>query len=362
MSHYLNYSSTNAPVSGELNPSDIGYSQNVEKRIEYEELASKIKKYVGADVSSRVIINSGATESIANCMFWANKYGCGKVLGSKFDHSSVIDNANLYDIDYDDSFKLKELKNGCSMLFLTHVDSKTGEIMDVDNVISHVSTMKLIYKPVIVLDVSQSIGKIQIHMKKWKINALFFSMHKLGGSIGSGILVVDDFKEAPYIPLIAGKQQAHLRGGTFPLSRVLIDSNLIFEMRDDIEERKTRWNKAVSQFKNYGIKVYEPKSEHLYNTILLLIDNITCPLRIINELAENEIYVGNISACANEDSIYGSDVDKSIEYYKSRKNNTKNMTGGDGTAKIRISFRTPKDINKKIVKTISETILQYVNA
>ena len=93
-----------------------------------------------------------------------------------------------------------------------------------------------------------------------------------------------------------------------------------------------------------------------------MIDNITCPLRIINELAENEIYVGNISACANEDSIYGSDVDKSIEYYKSRKNNTKNMTGGDGTAKIRISFRTPKDINKKIVKTISETILQYVNA
>ena len=60
-------------------------------------------------------------------------------------------------------------------------------------------------------------------MDKWGVDAVFFSLHKIGGEMGVGVLVVNDVSN--YVPLIAGFQQNSLRGGTLPL-HVITESTM----------------------------------------------------------------------------------------------------------------------------------------
>jgi cysteine sulfinate desulfinase/cysteine desulfurase-like protein len=121
---YLNRASTAASETGKLNPSDIAYPQNYSERLELEQLKIKIRKMVGAPISSEVIINSGASESIANCIFWARSLNPhGVISGSKFDHSTVAENCKNMDMPYQHGMSDKT----CA-IFLTHVNPRIGEI------------------------------------------------------------------------------------------------------------------------------------------------------------------------------------------------------------------------------------------
>ena len=354
---YLNYASTNAKRNGSLNPSDLAYPQIIEQRADLEQLETKIKKLINAPINAKVIINSGATESIANCVFWAknyNKYGI--IVGSEYDHSAVEDNCITFDVPYEKTLRTGNINDRCSMIFITQVNSKTGEVINVDNFkrnvldkynfdyndgINPYSTNSLQYKPLIVLDATQSIMKVPINMEKWNLNAVFFSLHKIGGPIGLGVLVINDNKFAPFKPLISGKQQHSLRGGTFPLN-LLLENEQIFNKFDDYNERKDRWQEGLNKLKASGLKVYEPKGQHLYNTYL--IDVQKCPLEIINSLARKDIFVGNTSACKNEEI-----VDKGEE----------SISGGSNKPfekAIRISFSKSKEISDDILNTIINEI------
>lgn len=350
---YLNYSSTNARKNGTLNPSDLAYPQNFQLRADVENLENKIRKLINAPVDSKVIINSGATESIANCIFWAKSYNkYGTVVGTKFDHSAVADNCNTFEVDYDPNLNSKSINERCSMIFLTHVNSKTGEILDIptfkrnfdnysfmnEGASNPFNSTTLQYKPLLVLDATQSIMKVPIDMEKWKLNAVFFSLHKIGGPIGMGVLVVKDTKMAPFKPLISGKQQHSLRGGTFPL-HLLLEYEHVFEEFDDANERREKWEETIEKLKKSGLKVYTPKGKHLYNTFLVSVDG--CPMEKINALARKGIYVGNSSACKNEEIVDGKD-DK--------------MSGGgvedpfDNA--IRVSFMDSNELKDDVVDTI----------
>lgn len=364
---YLNYASTNAKRNGSLNPSDLAYPQIMEQRADLEQLETKIKKIINAPPTAKVIINSGATESIANCVFWAKSYNkFGTIIGSEYDHSAVEDNCNTFEVPYEKTLRNGEISDRCSMIFITHVDSKTGEIVNVDNFklnvldkynydynngINPYTARSLQYKPLVVLDATQSIMKIPINMEKWGLNAVFFSLHKIGGPIGLGVLVINDDKYAPFKPLISGKQQHSLRGGTFPLYLVL-ENEQIFNKFDDFNERKDRWKEGLEKLKGAGLKVYEPKGQHLYNTYL--IDVQKCPLEIINSLARKNIFVGNISACKNEEMVNGGGSGGVND----------GLTGGGGEETssepfekaIRISFSKSKEISDDILNAIIKDI------
>ena len=356
---YLNYASTNARKHGSLNPSDLAYPQIIEQRSDIERIENKIRKLINAPPYAKVIINSGATESIANCVFWAksyNKYGI--IVGSEYDHSAVKDNCDTFEVPYEQSLRGGKINDKCSMIFLTHVNSKTGELINIENFKRNVvdrysyqytdgynpyNSNVLQYKPLIVLDATQSIMKLPIDMERWGLNAVFFSLHKIGGPIGMGVLVVNDNKNAPFKPLISGKQQHSLRGGTVPL-QLLLENEFIFEKFDDFNERKQA---------SEGLKVYEPKGPHLYNTYLIEVN--TCPMSIINSLARKNIYVGNTSACKNEETIDGDgEMNETM-------NETSDESIGGGNKKpfdraIRISFSKSKEINDHILDEIISEI------
>lgn len=356
---YLNYASTNAKNNGSLNPSDLAYPQVMEQRQDMIRIENKIKKIINAPVEAKVIINSGATESIANCVFWAKNYNrFGVIVGSEFDHSAVADNCETFDVPYEQTLRSGKINDRCSMIFITQVSSKTGEIVNVQNFKHNVldkytfeytdgnnpfSTHVRQYRPLVVLDATQSIMKVPIDMDRWKLNAVFFSLHKIGGPIGLGVLVINDTNYAPFKPLISGKQQNELRGGTFPLNQFL-ESEQIFSHFDDFNKRTNRWNKIMNKLKDAGLKVYEPKGQHLYNTFL--IDVGRCPLGIINSLALKNIFVGNTSACKNEELM----------------NNSINRTNKEIFTKkpfekaIRITFSEPNDITDDTLNTIIEEL------
>ena len=357
---YLNYASTNAKRNGSLNPSDLAYPQIMEQRTDMKRLENKIKKIINAPINAKVIINSGATESIANCVFWAKSYNkFGTIIGSDFDHSAIEDNCKTFDVQYEQSLRSGKIDDRCSMIFITHVNSKTGEVVNVQNFKQNVldkytyeyndgnnpfNSHVRQYKPLVVLDATQSIMKVPIDMERWKLNAVFFSLHKIGGPIGLGVFVISDDRFAPFKPLISGKQQHSLRGGTFPLN-LFLENEYIFSQFDDFNERKDKWNEVLNKLKSAGLKVYEPKGQHLYNTFL--IDVNRCPLEIINSLARKNIFVGNTSACKNEEIL----------------NDSQNglLNGGESSYKpfdkaIRISFSKSKEVNEEVINTIIREI------
>lgn len=355
---YLNTSSTNARKTGEFNPSDLAYPQVFQNRSDMSNLFVKIKKLVNAPPFAKVIINSGATESIAQCVYWAkcsNQYGT--LQGTDFDHSAVADNCASFNVPYNSTELRKgKLLDTCSAVMLTQVNSKTGEILNLNNfkrnVIDKYSYItgepnennpfnKHVrqYKPLIFIDATQSIMKTPIDMNAWGANAVFFSLHKIGGHVGEGILIINDPSNS-FKPLISGKQQGGLRGGTYPLESILNEEEL-FDNFDDFNARKESWTRAVTKFEGAGLNVYKPRTDHLFNTILIDINH--CPLGIINRLANKGIYVGNVSACANE---------------------TETLTGGDKKEykpferAVRISFLNPDEltdvVSDEIIAEISK--------
>lgn len=376
---YLNYASTAAPKNGTLNPSDIAYGQNFDLRSDIETLKIEYKRLVNAPVTAKVIFNSGATESIANCVFWAKSYNAyGTIVGTKYDHSAVKANCETMGLRYTSNLSEKELMNNCSMVMLTQVNSRSGEILNIDSFTQNFRKFSFMndntaamsandfhpfndkytlqYRPIVVLDASQSIGKVPIYMDKWKLNAVFFSLHKMGGPIGLGVLIINDTVQFPFKPLISGSQQMSLRGGTLPM-QMFADNDWILKETDDANAREEVWNKTMKTFTKAGLKVYQPKNKHLYNTFLICVNG--CPLKTISKLAEKGIYVGNVSACKNEELLnkeLASDVEGDVN------SKIDALTGGQVEVasddpfenSIRVSFKTPDELTPEVVSTIVE--------
>lgn len=348
MSHYLNVNSTLATENGQLNASDLGYSEMLEQRKHKLAVFEKIKKFVDAPPNSKVILTSGSTEGIATCINWAARYNpYGSVIGTENDHDAVEANAKARGLKYKRINRKEPIDGNCSCLFLTHVNSKTGEILD-SSIIRYAKSITAVqrlnsdfeiesekdkltttsYPPLVFADVTQSIGKIPISMKDLSANGLMFSLHKLGGPQGLGILVISEPKFSKFVPLIAGTQNDGLRGGT-QNEQALIESEHVFKLTEfPPSSRKAKWEAVKAKFDEHKVKLIEPKGDHLYNTFLIEIP-VACPMGLINVLAENGIYIGTASACANE-------------------------TDAPSTF-VRISFIDPDDLDDKTVsKIISE--------
>lgn len=360
MNNYYNFNST-ALIGGNrfFNASDAAYDEVQNIRSEEAQVKEYIKKICNATDDTQVIFTSGATESMATILNWVKSYNqYGTVYGSRFDHNSIILNCKNQNLKYDVlNYKnmiennIHELPPDISCLFLTHVSPHTGEIIPVEKLMNKLDFTYLNdiddynedgvevvgqYKPLVVLDASQSIGKTNIDMKKWGLNAVFFSLHKLGGKMNCGVLLIRDNIEMPFKPLIAGKQQNAMRGGTYDVYSYLNFEELYNTYIESIDHQQCRktWKKAYKAFKKAGLDVYEPEYyQHLYNTIL--IRTKVCSYNMIKELSQYGIYVSGKTAC---DSL-----DKS-----------------DKESNIRISFING-DISNKTINKIVEVINKWEN-
>lgn len=362
--YYINTNSTHATKTSYYNPSDLGYGNMQILRTEKIRTFEEIKRFVNAPRTAKVILNSGSTESIASCINWAKKYNkYGKIYGTSFDHSSIMKNAKNQDMEYEEINKDISNVNNASAIFITHVSGRTGEINDekILNIgrrfvsiqeaqnefdLEHEDRV-IPFKPLIFLDATQSITKIPVDMVKMNVNALFFSLHKIGGPMNMGILVINEPTDKPFIPLIAGEQNDELRGGTFNETE-FVQNRDIFKHNSKPETRMKHWEEIVGRLESKNISVVHPKNPHLYNTILIDTKKKSCPLAIVNALANEDIYVGTISACKNEETMrkMGEVTPESI------------IDGGNPGNEdtedrfIRLSFDNIRDIDEKCIDKI----------
>ena len=319
MSRYLNHNSTYiGDKKLKFNPSDIYYSDNVSLKTQEMMVKNFIKEYLNASDNAKVIFNSGASESIANCMVWAKSISkFGTILGSVLDHPSVKENAenmelNYKSLSYEDLEKKEiEIPDNVIMTFITGVCPKTGEIYPLNklkkyNYLSEGGDLKYSknarqIRDLRVLDASQMIGKIKIDMIENNLNAVFFSCHKIGGEFNTGVLVINEQSNYyKFKPLISGTQQDHLRGGTYNTYAYMILPNLLKSYSEEFNEKecKTIYNKFTKTLDAKQINYYKPVLPHLYNTILIHLNG--CNAETIHTLSEYGIYTGSSTACQSD--------------------------------------------------------------
>lgn len=376
--YYLNSSSTNYKKTHQFNMADAFYKENRKARKEVEALEAKIKRLINAPKNSKVIFNSGATEGIATCVHWAKSlFPYGTVMGTTFDHSAIKDNCQLYKLNYE----ALENENQCindraTCIFITHVSSKTGEIYDLKSFLDNYNGYQFLYRdhsdftnmnynkvlqypPLIFLDATQSITKLPIDMAGWGLDAVFWSNHKLGGDMGKGVLVINPNKYE-FTPLIAGAQNNGLRGGSQSADSILRDQH-IYDQHDDINSRKNEWLAARDYLKSRKINVYEPKRDHLYNT-LLLDTRSKCPYAVLDMLASKNIYLSPKSACMMEQKL--NEIEEA-KHKNNNNNNWQNIEGGDNNKElkpfdnaIRISFTSGDELDGHALEQIADMIVE----
>jgi cysteine sulfinate desulfinase/cysteine desulfurase-like protein len=313
---YINYNSTFPNVlNGGVNFSDKAYNENIKRNSEYLNLIGFIKSEFNLDENAKVILTSGSTESCATCFHWIQHYSkFGVVYGSALDHESIKINAKNYNLRYktlnifteNETFEIPE---DASAVIITLTSGMTGEIYPYEKLNTKFNYIDDYgngfydarqYRPLIIGDLTQSIGKnLDDYIDYNMFDAFYFSLHKLGCSGNTGILVINS--DVEFIPLISGLQQNGLRGGTLDISLYIpfIKQYQIYKEMYNLERLKSNWINICEKIDKLGLERYKPRLKHNYTTIL--INTYHCNLKLINDL-ENKygIYVGTSSACALE--------------------------------------------------------------
>jgi len=297
-------------VNSYANPNSIhGFGMHNMSRV--NRVRTNILKQFGLDNTYEVIFTSGATESnnIAILGYCRKNKNKGKhIITSKIEHESVLNvfkqlekegfTVTYLNVDKDGNIDLEELKekidNDTILVALMSSNNEVGSVLNVQKVyeITH-----QFHKCVFYSDVAQAIGKVKIDYKK--IDMFGFSLHKIHGLKGNGILIKK--KNINLEPIIfGGNQENGLRSGTLDFPGI-ISSNIAIE----------------ETFKNYDKnfkKVYEISTylkNNLINNDEIMINNlnaknpyiVSISLKtklasvVVEALSNKEIYVNSVSAC-----------------------------------------------------------------
>ena len=372
---YLNHSSTAYEETNEFNLSDAFYNENKKGREEIKHLENKIKNIVNAPDNAYVVFDSGATEGIATAIHWVSKlYPSFKIVGSTADHSAVLENCKLYNVAYKQLEDIEQIDkinmDRVGGIFITHVDSKTGEINNINNVINKINNKEFLqygytdnnyniqqYKPLIILDATQSILKVPIDMQKQGINICFWSDHKLGGSMGRGCMVIAPDAKHKFVPLIAGAQNNGLRGGSLSVNTILKDAK-IYNYKDNLKMRKNQWLAACDYLEHNNVLIYKPKKQHLYNTILIDTKDM-CPYSVVDTLAKENIYMSPKSACMVESKLNNMKGGNNDTIYKNEEvilERDEQYSGKPFENAVRMSFINGNILNKELLDKIISVV------
>lgn len=158
-----------------------------------------VAKFFGIKEAINVSFTQNATESI-NLVIDSLFDEKDHIITSVFEHNSVIRTLNSRNISYDtimidENYKIKYdeldklIRQNTKAIFITHSSNILGNIVDLDVLSKFCKKHNLL----LILDVAQSAGIIDINMNLQNIDILCFTGHKsLFGISGIGGIVVND--------------------------------------------------------------------------------------------------------------------------------------------------------------------------
>ena len=275
--------------------------------------------------SDEIYFTSGGTESnnlaiIGSAL--ANKRAGMHVITTSIEHASVMNpfiwlSENGFEVTYlgVDAYgqiKLEELKNAIRpdtiLVSIMHVNNEIGALQPIEEagkVIKAVNPKCLFH-----VDAIQSYGKMAIFPKKWNVDMLSVSGHKIHGPKGSGFLFIKDKTKVK--PLIhGGGQQKGMRSGTENVPAIAGLAIASEEMYQNLEQNREHLFALRDYFieeveKLDGVTVNGKKDrDSAPHIVSVSIEGVRAEV-ILHTLEDRNVYVSAGSACAsNKPAISG---------------------------------------------------------
>ena len=297
-----------------------------------------------------IYFTSGGTEANNTALFGAAqalKRRGNRVIVSAVEHSSVYESAKrLAELGYDAQFvpvteqgvvdidALKVLLTEKTILVsVMTVNNETGAIQPIERI------AKLVHKncpeALFHTDAVQAYGKMPVKPKKWGVDLMSISAHKIHGAKGCGALYIRD--GARILPLLyGGEQQKKVRPGTesapliaaFGAAAAAVFPDL--SLHADHIRKLNRYAIEKLQAVN-AISVNSPIDALPY-IINISVEGIRSET-MLHHLEENDVYVSSSSACAKGKRSYVLEamglpddrIDSSLRISFSRYNTTEDI-------------------------------------
>ena len=281
------------------------------------EAKKKIAKTLKVE-EKELIFTSGGTESnnlaiIGSAL--ANKRAGMHVITTSIEHPSVSNpflwlaengfEVTYLSVDAYGQIQLDELKNAIRpdtvLVSIMHVNNEIGALQPIEaagKVIKAANPKCLFH-----VDAIQSYGKMVIYPKKWNIDMLSVSGHKIHGPKGSGFLFIKDKTKVK--PLIhGGGQQKGMRSGTENVPAIAGLAVAAEEMYAHLEENRNHLFALRDYFieeveKLDGVSVNGKKDhDSAPHIVSVSIEGVRAEV-ILHTLEDRNIYVSAGSACSS---------------------------------------------------------------
>ena len=310
------------PVMREFfgNPSSI-HSEGRKARVFLDEAREQVADLIGA-TPGEIIFTSGGTESnnmVLLGVALSRKKNNGRIITCEIEHPSILNPCRQLEqlglkIDclpvnpkgrIDLERLVETIQDSTVLISLQHANSEVGTLQDIEK-IAEISRENSVYFHT---DAVQSVGKIPVDVKKFPVDFLSISSHKLNGPKGVGALFMKRGLPALFSTLSGGNQEKKRRGGTenvaaivgfgkaCELAKTKLESdamNSLANLRDYFFQRI----KALVP----GIELLGDKEFRLPNTLNLSIDGADGGTLLIGLDVEG-ISVSTGSACSSGTSL-----------------------------------------------------------
>lgn len=327
--HYLDNSATTVTSEAAAQKAlhmmtvEYGNPSSLHKKGLYAELElEKAREIIASSLAvetDEIYFTSGSTESNNTVLFGvanAKKRSGNKIVTTAIEHSSVMEACKKLENDgFEVSYLLPD-KDGVVPLsaFEEAVDSNTILVatMAVNNEIGSIQNIERIGKIVkrknpdahFHCDAVQAYGKMVLKPKKWNVDTLCVSSHKVHGPKGVGALYLK--KGVRIVPLLyGGEQQKKIRPGTecAPLIAsfaTAVEEFDIVKNREYISELNSYLKSELSKFDSVTINSSETALPYVLNISVQGIKSET----MLHHLEQDEVYVSSSSACAKGKKSY----------------------------------------------------------
>ena len=281
------------------------------------EAKKKIAKTLKVE-EKELIFTSGGTESnnlaiIGSAL--ANKRAGMHVITTSIEHASVTNpfiwlSENGFEVTYlgVDAYgqvKMEELKAAIRpdtiLVSIMHVNNEIGALQPIEELGKVIKALNP--KCLFHVDAIQSYGKMSIFPKKWNVDMLSVSGHKIHGPKGSGFLFIKDKTKVK--PLIhGGGQQKGMRSGTENVPAIAGLAVAAEEMYQNLEENRNHLFALRDYFieeveKLDGVSVNGKKDhDSAPHIVSVSIEGVRAEV-ILHTLEDRNIYVSAGSACAS---------------------------------------------------------------
>ncbi len=335
------------------NPSSKHYlGEETKQRI--EKSRKEIAKFLNCK-SEEIFFNSGGTEGNNTILKGlAEKHPERKhIIISEIEHPAIIETCKYLEkkgykidkisVDKEGIINLDELKSRITsnslVVSIMHVNNEIGTIQPIEEISKICKERKVYFHS----DMVQSLGKIDINLKKIGLDSASFSGHKINAPKGIGFVYLREGVQIEAL-IHGGNQEKGLRSGTENSLGILSLATALKLKRNKISVRKQRDFLLREILKIPGTRLNGSKEKRVYNNINVSFYGIEGE-SLTMLLSEKGICVSTGSACSSN-KLAESHVLKAIKVDEMHLN---------GSIRITLDKLTNKELSF-VINSIKESV------